>query len=316
MTIPGERSGNVNTFNVLILLFVGLGSMSYGYTASIIGTTLGQPSFISYFELDTRNKGTDLISATNGLLQAGGVVGTLLLPNISDRYGRKWGIAIVSSITFIVVSSADVYTECYVSYSVWRFPCRQHQHRRIYRLPLHRRCQRIHDPRGHSDLDERGRACQDERGLVDIHAVFLILGYCIQGWVGFGFFFATKLGENTWRPPLALQCAWPLVLLSGLYWIPGSPRWLIVKDRIDEARVVLGRLRGDPTDPDNKYARSEFYQISKQIAIDRTLGSSWMTIFRKPSYRKRAFYTLGLAFFCQCSGVLVINSESLCLPQC
>jgi MFS family permease len=116
MTIPGERSGHVNTFNVLILLFVGLGSMSYGYTASIIGTTLGQPSFISYFELDTRNKGTDLISATNGLLQAGGVVGTLLLPNISDRYGRKWGIAIVSSITFIVVSSADVYTECYVSY--------------------------------------------------------------------------------------------------------------------------------------------------------------------------------------------------------
>lgn len=148
-------------------------------------------------------------------------------------------------------------------------------------------------------------------GLVDIHAVFLILGYCIQGWVGFGFFFATKLGENTWRPPLALQCAWPLILLSGLYWIPESPRWLIMKDRIDEARVILDRLHGDPADPDNEYARSEFYQISKQIAIDRTLGSSWMTIFRKPSYRKRAFYTLGLTFFCQCSGVLVINSKLL-----
>jgi hypothetical protein len=26
-------------------------------------------------------------------------------------------------------------------------------------------------------------------GLVDIHAVLLILGYTIQGWVGFGFFF-------------------------------------------------------------------------------------------------------------------------------
>jgi hypothetical protein len=26
-------------------------------------------------------------------------------------------------------------------------------------------------------------------GLVDIHAVFLILGYTVQGWVGFGFFF-------------------------------------------------------------------------------------------------------------------------------
>lgn len=56
---------------------------------------LGQPSFIKYFELDTRHNGTDLESTMNGLFQAGGVIGTLLLPNISDRFGRKWGIAIV-----------------------------------------------------------------------------------------------------------------------------------------------------------------------------------------------------------------------------
>jgi MFS family permease len=140
MATPGKRKGRVNTFNVLILLFVGLGSMSYGYTASIIGTTLGQPSFISYFELDTRKNGTDLISTTNGLFQAGGVVGTLLLPNISDRYGRKWGIAIVSYLTFIVLLWADEYTECYVSYPIWRFSRRQHRHRRIHRLPLYCRC--------------------------------------------------------------------------------------------------------------------------------------------------------------------------------
>lgn len=56
-------------------------------------------------------------------------------------------------------------------------------------------------------------------GLVDIHAVFLILGYMIQGWVGFGFYFWKGGGQNTWRPPLAIQCAWPLLLLCGLYWV-------------------------------------------------------------------------------------------------
>lgn len=95
-SIHGARRQHINAFNVLILCFVGLGSMTYGYTASIIGTTLGQPSFIKYFELDTRSNGTDLIATTNGLFQAGGVIGTLLLPVISDKYGRKWGIAIVS----------------------------------------------------------------------------------------------------------------------------------------------------------------------------------------------------------------------------
>lgn len=37
--------------------------------------------------------------------------------------------------------------------------------------------------------------------LVDVHAVFLVLGYVIQAWVGFGFYF-WKGGTNTWRPPL------------------------------------------------------------------------------------------------------------------
>jgi hypothetical protein len=81
-----------------------------------------------------------------------------------------------------------------------------------------------------------------------------------------------------------------------------------MNDRVDEARTILDRLHSDPSDPENEYARSEFYQIQKQIAIDRTLGSSWVTMFRKPSYRKRAFLAIGTTFFIQCSGVLVINS--------
>lgn len=56
-------------------------------------------------------------------------------------------------------------------------------------------------------------------GLVDIHAVCLIFGYMVQGWVGFGFYFWKDGGDKTWRPPLALQCAWPLMLLCGLYWV-------------------------------------------------------------------------------------------------
>lgn len=57
----------------------------------------GQPSFIAYFDLATRSNGTDLISTMNGLFQTGGVIGTLMLPYVADRWGRKWAIATVST---------------------------------------------------------------------------------------------------------------------------------------------------------------------------------------------------------------------------
>lgn len=147
-------------------------------------------------------------------------------------------------------------------------------------------------------------------GLVDLHAVFLIIGYTVQGWVGFGFYFWKEGGNNTWRVPLALQCVWPLLLLCGLYWVPESPRWLIMNDRRDEAKAILQRLHSSAKDgTDDEYALAEFYQIEKQVVIDRTLGSSWAHMFKKPSYRKRALLAIGTTGIIQFSGVLVINSE-------
>jgi len=142
--------------------------------------------------------------------------------------------------------------------------------------------------------------------LVDIHAVLLVIGYTLASWFGLGFYYVTS--PNAWRGPLCIQCVWPLLLLAGLYWIPESPRWLIMKGRHEEAQVILNRLHSDSSDPENSYARAEFYQIEKQVLIDRTLDTSWVHIFKKPSYRKRAFLAIGTCAIIQCSGVLVINN--------
>jgi len=39
-----------------IILFVALGSLTYGYASSIIATTLAQPSFIAYFNLNPKTR--------------------------------------------------------------------------------------------------------------------------------------------------------------------------------------------------------------------------------------------------------------------
>jgi hypothetical protein len=90
--------------------------------------------------------------------------------------------------------------------------------------------------------------------------------------------------------------------------MPESPRWLAMKDRTEDARLILERLHANAHDPEHIYARTEFIQIRKQIEIDRNLPSSWVHIFKKPSYRKRAFLAMGTTGFIQFSGVLVINN--------
>jgi hypothetical protein len=79
--------------------------------------------------------------------------------------------------------------------------------------------------------------------------------------------------------------------------------------RADDAKAILQRLHASPKDHDNEYALSEFYQIQKQVAIDKALGATWAHMFKKPTYRKRAFLAMGTTAIIQCSGVLVINSK-------
>ena len=86
----------LNAYNWWMMLFVSIGSLCYGYTANVISATLAQPSFLEYFALLTRPGGTALLSATNGIFQTGGVLGTLTLSYWSDKFGRKGGLAIVS----------------------------------------------------------------------------------------------------------------------------------------------------------------------------------------------------------------------------
>ncbi|KAK0283044.1 hypothetical protein LTR91_010225 [Friedmanniomyces endolithicus] len=271
----------------------GFGSISYGYNASIIGTTLGQPSFIKYMKLDTLPNATDLISSTNGLFQTGGVVGTLIMPWIADKWGRKWGCAVPCML--LIISGAVMTGSVNIGmFLAFRFFSGAGSFMILAVVPI---------------LMNEIVPVSLRGALVDVHGVMLVLGYTIQGWVGFGFFFWNG-GANTWRPPMALTMVWPLILLVGLPFLPESPRWLCMQGRDAEAEQILIKLHRDPRDPENVVAAAEFYQIQKQMQIDRTLGSSWLHIIRKPSYRKRALLAIGTCGIVQCSGVLVINSRS------
>lgn len=74
-----------------------------------------------------------------------------------------------------------------------------------------------------------------------------------------------------WRFPVAFQIIPLLVLLGSVWFFPESPRWLVKVGREDEARYILGRLRGDQGN-DALEAEAEFQEI-KIVAAEQVHGT-------------------------------------------
>jgi MFS family permease len=86
-----------NLFNFWVVIFVALGSMSCSYGMSVISSTIGQPTFYTYFNLATQgepgySRTTALIGAINGLSSVGSVFGAGFTSWAADWAGRKRNI--------------------------------------------------------------------------------------------------------------------------------------------------------------------------------------------------------------------------------
>lgn len=74
-----------------------------------------------------------------------------------------------------------------------------------------------------------------------------------------------------WRFPIAFQILFLVVLFSIVWFFPESPRWLVKVGREDEARYILGRLRGDANE-DRTRADSEFRDILNIAELEKTIA--------------------------------------------
>lgn len=77
---------------------------------------------------------------------------------------------------------------------------------------------------------------------VVIDGLFICLGYTFESWIDLGFF-EFKTGPITWRPPIAIGSLFSIMVIVFIYFLPESPRWLVMKNRITEARAVISAFK-------------------------------------------------------------------------
>lgn len=135
------------------------------------------------------------------------------------------------------------------------------------------------------------------------------LGSIVAAWVTFGTFRIN--GSAAWRIPSGLQGLPSVIQLIGLYFVPESPRWLVSKDRNEEALAILSKYHaeGNAQDP---LVQFEFNEIQNALAFERStdrgsLLQNYLEFVRTPGNRKRLFILLWTACIAQMSGNAFIS---------
>lgn len=106
------------------------------------------------------------------------------------------------------------------------------------------------------------------------------------------------------RFPLSFQVVPGLIMACGIWFLCESPRWLIEKDRLEEARLVLEKLHS--TGDNEEFLDLEFREIRDTIVADKTRAQmTWKGLLAKPTWRRRLFLGCGVQAFGQLSGVNV-----------
>lgn len=289
MPFDAAGSQRIDWRNFFLCFGLSLGQFGFGYPASIISFTLSNPDFLEYTGLqDAQGLNEGLVGATNGVFQAGAVINIILTVIMLEKYGRKkaiyfdcfWGLLGGALAAGARNTSMFIVARFFLGASSFGL---------LALIPIYT-----------AELSP-----PHTRGFFSgMNGFNISFSYAVAGYMGIAFFYTTS-PRVAWRGPLGLYLVFPVALCIMAYFSPESPRWLLLQERVDEAKAVIYNLHGHKS---LAYAQEEFYQMQKQVEIDRTLDTSWLIMFTKRSYLKRTAVCSFYAFLGQSTAVLVINN--------
>ncbi len=159
------------------------------------------------------------------------MVGALVNGPIADRLSRRWSI-LLANIVFLIGSIIQAAAVNIPMIFIGRFIAGLSIGQLSMVVPLYI-----------SEL-----APPNLRGsLVALQQLGITTGILVAFWIDYGTQHIGGTGDEqsavAWRLPLALQCVPSLILGAGTFFLPYSPRWLMMKGRSSLAVVELEFLR-------------------------------------------------------------------------
>jgi hypothetical protein len=99
----------------------------------------------------------------------------------------------------------------------------------------------------------------------------------------------------------SINAGWAIIL-TWTRFVPESPRWLVSKDRHEEAFEILVKYHAEGN-RDDPFVLAEFQQIRETIRLElESSKTRWVELLMSPANRRRALCAACVGLFSQWSG--------------
>jgi SP family sugar:H+ symporter-like MFS transporter len=290
------RSG-LNVFVIIVSITAALGGLIFGFELTAAGGTFVMSGFAEYFGWSCPSDNSDpscvamsdvqqetqkgLISA---LMTIGAAIGALLNPNAMDRIGRRMNLLLACAI-FTIGAAIQAGSNGIVMMYIGRVigGCG---------IGMLATCVPVYIAEC-SPTNHRGT-------MVTLWQIGVTVGMLIGQGCNIGL---QKL-EWGWRVSYGGNIVFALILaIAIITYMPESPRYLAAKEKKEELRRVLRKLRNAED------VEHSIDTINAEVEEDRSLPiASWSDVFSTHNnMRRRVFLGIGLQAFNQLSGNEAIN---------
>ena len=106
---------------------------------------------------------------------------------------------------------------------------------------------------------------------VVVMGIFIASGIAMTSWVNFGLSYRQQT-SLCWRLPLTIPIMFCLTICITTFMFPESPRWLVQKGRIEEAKAVISSLEDVPIDSEHIAIEIDFIRQSCNNGAVRERG--------------------------------------------
>ncbi|KAK8167271.1 general substrate transporter [Phyllosticta citribraziliensis] len=210
------------------------GFLLFGYDQGVMSGIIAADPFNDYFP-ETKNNKTYQGFVT-AIYEVGCLFGAVLMLMIGDKLGRKRGIiagAIIMILGVIIQISAVK------------------GHKATAQLIIGRTITGFGNGMNTSTIPTYQAECSKgtNRGLlICIEGGVIAFGTMIAYWIDYGCSYGSQ--DLSWRFPIAFQVFFGLIVAIFMVGLPESPRFLLTKDRHEDAMRVLAALNGTSVDDD------------------------------------------------------------------